>query len=267
MRNEKNVLPLPKQILNNIYSGTMDNKIISMQLEFAADNTRTKQECSEYTEDIDDCGPCGDLLNTYWYDGNTPLNDGIAHSNTVHKNYIILISFTKIINVYFDVSYKLIKVILFFCLFIINIFCFGQNAVTKYKLEDDGLSIEIPEDTLANRYTIDNEIYKGNNKYLITYKYIKNDSLKLFRYVNTGKWDFISEDSINSKKVISFLELNISPDDKSFMEYDSGYDQTIISYSYFSNYNTLNPQNYFTHQKFLYNFKFSGLFLNFYVNL
>ena len=30
---------------------------------------------------------------------------------------------------------------------------------------------------------------------------------------------------------------------------------------------TLNPQNYFTHQKFLYNFKFSGLFLNFYVNL
>jgi hypothetical protein len=116
-------------------------------------------------------------------------------------------------------------------------FCFAQKAELKYKINEDGLYIECIEDTATNRYTIDNHIYKADNKYLITYKYIKNDTVKYFKYVDTGLWDFVPVDSIESRKVVSFLYLTVLPDNKGFLELDSNYNQTVIQYSYFSNHN------------------------------
>ncbi|MDR2836505.1 MAG: hypothetical protein LBV69_10020 [Bacteroidales bacterium] len=129
------------------------------------------------------------------------------------------------------------RIILFFLLLIFSCTNLSQTICTKYE-NLNGLLIEIPKDTIsAERYTLDNIIYMSNNKYLLTYKFIKNDSVSFFYKIpdNSHKWNFIIQDSINNKDVVSFLILEILPDNKKMISNRiPNYNQTVISYSYFA---------------------------------
>ena len=116
---------------------------------------------------------------------------------------------------------------------------YGQNKIyyNDYNVSN-GLYFEIPNDTiLDNRYTIDNTIYYGNREYLLKYSYLKNDiNYSIIKTDSKPEWEIITQEdfSVDTNKIVSYLLMEVLPDSKIFLDKYPEYDQSLISYKYFS---------------------------------
>jgi hypothetical protein len=111
---------------------------------------------------------------------------------------------------------------------------FSQSIDTLNFNYNEGIYTEKTSDTISEtRYTDDNLIYKANNKYIFSYKYIDNTG-KIFLYERTkNEWRFIPIDSISNNTVVN-IELSVKPDFGLFVKYKSTYEQSVIRYLYLS---------------------------------
>ncbi len=113
----------------------------------------------------------------------------------------------------------------------------GLSQNTKKYKQDNGLIIEIPEDTLSpNRYTSDNKTYKAGYEFIYNFKFINKDGDEKYLQIENGEWCFQNE--INPK-VIKFIKMIVLPNFGPFKKYQSWYDQTVIRYELFSYKNSI----------------------------
>lgn len=129
--------------------------------------------------------------------------------------------------------------------------CFGyRDKNNKQYNYSDGIAFEIPKDTASEqRYTVDNNLYRGNYEYYIEYKYFGSDSIEKFcvkdlenkdsilnmdgaSYVYVyNKWKISQIDSVD-ENTYNYITLKILPDFGPFAQMSSTYEQSVIQYEY-----------------------------------
>jgi len=123
-------------------------------------------------------------------------------------------------------------------IFTISIFiaffsCQNDNHTQNkpYELVMDGIYFEIVDSTNTNpnRYTIDNQLYKGDNSYIYNYYYENLDGEKFLSELKQGieKWKLVPIDSANEK---TFTKVKMTVNESNPVSFPSDYSQTVIDY-------------------------------------
>lgn len=122
-----------------------------------------------------------------------------------------------------------IRILLLWLLLKCSLQLFGQRE--KYE-KIDGVHFEKHFDTInPQRYTNDNEVYKGGYVFHFSVNYIdSNNRQKYYTHIGNGKWDFVSKDETDF--FVVEYKMEIMPDLDIYKDKKYEYKQSVIHYTF-----------------------------------